>query len=68
MGRASHISRMNSDANDLDPVIEAYKRDIDRTLLRRNLERTPDERVRALMDLQKFAQELRAAGRATRGA
>jgi hypothetical protein len=41
----------------LDAVIEAYKRDIDRTLLRENLRKTPEERVRALMALQRFAEE-----------
>lgn len=49
-----------------DPVIEVYKKDIDRTLLRENLRRTPDERFRALMALQRFAHELRAAGAETR--
>jgi hypothetical protein len=29
-----------------DPVLEVYKRDVDRTLLRENLKLTPDERVR----------------------
>ena len=47
-----------------DPVIEAYKRDIDRTLLRENLKKTPEERVLALMALQRFAVAARAAGRA----
>lgn len=46
----------------VDPVIEAYKRDIDRTLLRQQLRRTPTERVQALMALQRFAEELRRAG------
>ncbi len=45
-----------------DPVIEAYKKDIDRTLIRDNLKRTPDERMRALVALQRFAKELRRAG------
>ncbi len=45
-----------------DPVIEAYKRDIDRTLLRENLRRTPEERVRELVRLQCFAVELKRAG------
>jgi hypothetical protein len=45
-----------------DPVIEAFKKDIDRTLLRENLRRTPDERLQALMALQRFAEELRRAG------
>jgi hypothetical protein len=48
----------------LDAVVEWYKRDIDRTLLRENLRKTPEERVRALMALQRFAEEARAAGRA----
>jgi hypothetical protein len=46
-----------------DPVIEAYKRDIDRTLIRQNLRRTVDERIDALMQMQYVAQEFRRAGR-----
>ncbi len=48
-------------ATTLDPVVEAYKKDIDRTLLRENLRRTPDERLQALMALQRFAEALRRA-------
>jgi hypothetical protein len=29
-----------------DPVIEVFKKDIDRTLLRENLKLTPDERLK----------------------
>lgn len=46
-----------------DPVIEAYKRDVDRTLLRERLRRSVDERLRDLMSMQAFARELRDAGR-----
>jgi hypothetical protein len=46
-----------------DPVIEAYKKDIDRTLLRRNLALTVDERFLQLQQLQLLADELRRAGR-----
>jgi hypothetical protein len=46
-----------------DPVIEAYKKDVDRTLIRENLRLTVDERFQNLMKLQKFAEELRRAGR-----
>jgi hypothetical protein len=46
-----------------DPVIEAYKRDIDRTLLRENLKLTVEERFEELRRLQEFAAELRRAGR-----
>jgi hypothetical protein len=45
-----------------DPVIEAYKRDVDRTLLRQNLSRSVEERLRDLMRLQRFADEWRRAG------
>ena len=47
-----------------DPVIEAYKRGIDRTLLRQNLRRSVTERVANLMALQRLAVEARRAGRA----
>ena len=46
-----------------DPVVEAYKRDIDQTLLRENLRRSVDERVRNLMALQRLAEEAQRAGR-----
>jgi len=49
-----------------DPVIERYKQDVDRTLLRANLRRTPEERLLNLMALQRFAEELRDAGRRAR--
>ena len=46
-----------------DPVIEVYKRDIDRTLLRENLKLTVEQRMENLMAMQRFAEELRKAGR-----
>ncbi|HEX8069578.1 MAG TPA: hypothetical protein VF546_06485 [Pyrinomonadaceae bacterium] len=46
-----------------DPVVEFYKRDVDRTLLRANLRLTVEERFDRLMALQRFAAELRRAGR-----
>ena len=49
-----------------DPVIEVYKKDIDRTLLRANLARTVAERIQNLGRLQHFAEELRRAGHALR--
>jgi hypothetical protein len=44
-------------------VIEAYKAGIDRTLLRQNLRRSVEERFRNLAELQRFAEEVRRAGR-----
>ena len=49
-----------------DPVIEAYKHDVDRTLLRENLKLTVEERFLALMELQRLATELRRAGQHAR--
>lgn len=51
-----------------DPVIDAYKRDVDRSLLRANLRLSVEDRFLRLMDLQRFAEELRAAGRRARAA
>lgn len=47
----------------LDPVIELYKRDVDRSLIVQNLQLSVQQRFEQLMQLQKFAQELRAAGK-----
>jgi hypothetical protein len=49
-----------------DPVIEAYKKDVDRTLIRENLKLTPEQRLLDLMRLQEFSEELRKAGREAR--
>jgi hypothetical protein len=48
---------------DPDPVVEEYKKSVDRTLLRERLKLTIEERLRDLMRLQAAAEELRAAGR-----
>lgn len=45
-----------------DPVIAQYRKAIDLTLLRENLRRTPEERLRQLQQLQRFAEELQRAG------
>ncbi len=51
---------MNEDdrAFEPDPVIEAYKKDVDRTLLRENLRLTVQQRLDNLVSLQKFGDEL----------
>ena len=45
-----------------DPVVEAYLRDVDRTLLRENLKLTPSQRLEKLVSFSAFAAELRRAG------
>jgi hypothetical protein len=50
-----------------DPVVEAYKKDVDRTLLRANLQRTPEERWQNFLAAYRLAQEVRRAGAKARG-
>jgi hypothetical protein len=50
----------------VDPVIEAYKAHVDRTLLRERLARDPTARLEDLAALVRFADELRRAGTAAR--
>ncbi len=52
----------------LDPVVEFYKKDVDRTLLRANLKLSPAERARKLADFANFLAHLRQAGHRLRGA
>ena len=47
----------------VDPVIEAYKPGVDRSLIARNLKLTPEQRLVQLMELIRLAEELRAAGK-----
>jgi hypothetical protein len=49
-----------------DPVIEAYKQHVDRTLIRENLKLSVEDRFKKLMQLTRFAEELRRAGQAAR--
>ncbi len=50
-----------------DPVIEAYKQDVDRTLLRENLRLTPAERLDKLVSFMRLLDEVRRAGGQSRG-
>jgi hypothetical protein len=45
-----------------DPVVDAYLVHVDRTLIEQNLALSVEERFRQLMELQRFAAELRRAG------
>jgi len=50
----------------IDRVVEAYKKDIDRGLIRANLKLTVEERIVQLMRLQAAAEEFRRAVDAAR--
>lgn len=49
-----------------DPVIEACKKDIDRTLIRENLRLSVQKRIEQLTRFLEFAEELRRAGQKQR--
>lgn len=51
-----------------DPVVEVYKRDVDRSLLRENLGKSVDRRLRDMEAFRKSAAELREATRRTKPA
>jgi cytosine/adenosine deaminase-related metal-dependent hydrolase len=53
---------MKTEPLEPNPVIEAYKAHVDRTLLRENLRRTVAERMANLVALQRLAEEARKAG------
>ena len=50
---------------DPDPVIEAYKRDVDVTLIRENLKLTVEQRVRNMTSFVRALEEIRGAARHT---
>jgi hypothetical protein len=57
---------MNTDVNvslKPDPVIEEYKKHVDRTLLRQNLKLTVTQRFEQLIALQALAEEVHRAGK-----
>jgi hypothetical protein len=60
------VSGSRDPAFDPDPVIEVYKRDVDRTLLRENLRLTPQQRIEKLMSFMRSLEELREAARRKR--
>jgi hypothetical protein len=51
-----------------DPVVARYKQDVDRSLLRENLRRSVEERIRSLAEWQENSRELETATRRAKGA
>lgn len=46
-----------------DPVIEAYKKDVDRTLIRENLKLSVEERLLKMFAALRFHEEVRRSRR-----
>ena len=51
---------------DVDPVIEVYKKDVDRSLLRENLKLTVAQRLEKLQAQYDFYEKMQAARKAAR--
>jgi hypothetical protein len=64
--RKVYNPRVADEERYIDPVVRAYMADVDRTLLRENLRKTPEERLRALQEMQRAAEELAKAGKRSR--
>jgi len=52
---------------EVDPVVEAYKKHVDRSLIRQNLRRSASERWSNFMAAMRLAEEVRLAGAKIRG-
>jgi len=48
--------------NSIQAIIELYKKDLDRTLIRQNLKLTVEERLLNLQAFVQFSDEMRKAG------
>ena len=53
------IDLMSEPHSSIDDIIELYKKDVDRTLIRENLMLTPTQRLERLEEAQRFVDELR---------
>ena len=62
-GVAMSVSESCQAAEYVDPVIELYKKGIDRTLLRENLKLSVQERFDKFEHFMEYVHELREAGR-----
>jgi hypothetical protein len=63
MADASEIVPVSLDP---DPVIEAYKKDVDRTLLRENLKLTVEERIQKMIAALRLVDEIRRSRNAAK--
>jgi hypothetical protein len=66
MDPAETVSNQHDADADRDPLVEALIRDVDMSLVRRNLQLTPQQRMDQLIEMQRFAEALAEAGRKAR--
>ncbi|TMQ18935.1 MAG: hypothetical protein E6K82_19545 [Candidatus Rokuibacteriota bacterium] len=63
---AAELGVTPAERSSIDDIVDLYKRDVDRTLIRERLSRSIEERLEDLMNFEAFADELREAGRRAR--
>jgi hypothetical protein len=56
---AEHEADLIPVSLEASPVIEAYKKDVDRTLLRENLRLTTAQRIEKMISVLRFSEEVR---------
>ena len=54
-------------SDSMQAVIDLYKKDVDRALIRENLKFTIEERLSNLQNMNQFTEEFRNAGKSLRG-
>ena len=60
-------NQLTKDQGDsVQAIIELYKKDVDRSLIRHNLKLTVEERLLNLQNFNQFAEEFRNAGKKLR--
>ena len=57
---------VKNQGDSMQAVIELYKKDVDRTLIRQNLKLTVEERLLNLQNFIQFTEEFRNAGKKLR--
>jgi hypothetical protein len=66
--RASHCLPELAPPDYVDPLIEVYKKDVDRTLLRENLKLTVEQRIKNALKFHQSIEKWREAGKSTNSA
>ena len=66
MTRVSESCVFDSISLEPSPVVEAYKVDVDRTLIRENLRLSPDERLRKMISVLRFVEEVQRSAKVDR--
>ena len=59
----SNDTLVKDQGDSMQAVIELYKKDVDRTLIRHNLKLTVEERILNLQNFNQFTEEFRNAGK-----